>query len=406
MGIVYPLTLPRVRQGVKTSWKLSQSVAYGESDFSKQGQSYEHSGGRWVATVTLDDQKWSDGLADWIGTLAALKGSKGTFWLGFPAATAPRGTALPDTAENMLTYSEDFTHSDWSTQTQRTAVAANAIIAPDGTTTAESLIPHATSGTHYTYQPKDFIAGISYSYSIYAKTLDGGGGGYHLALRLDNGAFPSDTYGVFDLDNGTAVATTSNGATASIEDVGGGWYRCTLTQTANTTASSVACLLYVIQTAAETNGVPDTLSYAGTTSHGIHVWGAQLRQSSNSSQYRQSTSAAVAASSPRIDGASQTGSELITTGWLPGQNALLKKGDFFQVGNYLYMSTQQAVSDVNGGALIDVAPALRESPSDGEQIITSNPQGLFRLISADVPLGDYSASLANAGRVSFQAISV
>lgn len=401
MAISYPLDMPTNVAPRVVTMSAAYAVSISQSPFTFAQQVQQFDGDMWRASVQLPPMDRAD-AEQWIAFLLKLKGQRGTFRLGDNSVSGLLGSGLPDTTENLLTYSEQLDQSPWSTYTQRTAVGADAIQAPDGNTTAESFIPHATSGTHYTYHPASFTSGTTYRYSIYAKTLDGGGGGYHIALRLDDGAFPSSTYAVFDLINGTVAATTGNGASGTIEDVDDGWYRCTLIQTANATASPVAPLIYVLNSAANTDGVPDTLTYSGTTSHGVYLWGAQLNTTDSSAQYRATTSAAITNSSPRVDGASQTGSSLNLTGFLPAAVDVLKAGDLFEVDSYLYKVLNDVTADANGDVTVDIFPSLRTSPSDGTLIVTDSPTGIFRLSSSDVAA--YTVDERKIYNVSFDAI--
>lgn len=175
-------------------------------------------------------------------------------------------------AENFLLQSEDFT-TTWTAG--RVSRAANQTTDPLGTTLADSIIASTENNSHYVLQNYDFTSGVEYRFSVFAKQLDAGGGGHHIALRLDNAAMPNNSWATFDLVNGTADATTGNGASAEIEDVDGGWYRCTLIQTANATATAGA-VIYPTETGDSTSGVPDDWVFAGDGSDGVYLWGAQL----------------------------------------------------------------------------------------------------------------------------------
>lgn len=89
----------------------------------------------------------------------------------------------------------------------------------------------------------------------------------------------------------------------------------------------------------------------------------------------------IATGTPLVNGASQTGQELITDGWTASQTGILKAGDWIQVGNYLYRILEDENSDGSGNATFDIWPNLRASPSDNDPIITTSPKGLFRLLS-------------------------
>jgi hypothetical protein len=89
---------------------------------------------------------------------------------------------------------------------------------------------------------------------------------------------------------------------------------------------------------------------------------------------------------PVVNGANQTGIQLLTRGWTASQTGILLPGDYIQVGpsasvanRRLYKVLTQANSDGSGNATLDIFPRLRESPGDGDTITTTNCQGTFRL---------------------------
>lgn len=90
--------------------------------------------------------------------------------------------------------------------------------------------------------------------------------------------------------------------------------------------------------------------------------------------------------SPTVNGGSQTGRTIMTEGWTPSELGVLKKGDKIQIGNRIYMNLNTVDADGSGLATLDIWPRLRESPGDGETIITVRPKGLFRLAQPMVNL--------------------
>lgn len=88
---------------------------------------------------------------------------------------------------------------------------------------------------------------------------------------------------------------------------------------------------------------------------------------------------------PLVNGASQTGQELITNGWTGGSNGVLLEGDYIQLETglnaRLYKILNDVDSDGGGNATIDIWPQLRQSPPENEPLVTTNPRGIFRLAS-------------------------
>lgn len=93
----------------------------------------------------------------------------------------------------------------------------------------------------------------------------------------------------------------------------------------------------------------------------------------------------VATGIPLVNGASQTGSSLITDGWTPSVSGILKAGDYIQLGTAgaakLYKVLENANSDSGGNATLKIWPNLRTSPADNAAIITANPRGVFRCLT-------------------------
>ena len=90
MAITYPLSIPTT--GIRSiSISARNVVGASVSPFTGQQQLVRHQGAWWEADVTLPPMKRAD-AEEWIGFLVSMKGRFGTFLLGDPAATSPRGT--------------------------------------------------------------------------------------------------------------------------------------------------------------------------------------------------------------------------------------------------------------------------------------------------------------------------
>lgn len=92
----------------------------------------------------------------------------------------------------------------------------------------------------------------------------------------------------------------------------------------------------------------------------------------------------IATGTPLVNGASQTGTSIITDGWTPSQTGILKVGDFFKIGYELKMVVSADVnSDGSGNATITFEPPIRTSPANDSAIITSSPTAVFKLTGDD-----------------------
>lgn len=90
------------------------------------------------------------------------------------------------------------------------------------------------------------------------------------------------------------------------------------------------------------------------------------------------------AGAPLVNGGSQSGQALNISGLSAG--AVVRAGDYFQLGSgasaRLHKVTADAVADGAGAASLDIWPRLRSSPQDLDALVTSVPQGVFRLASS------------------------
>jgi len=162
---------------------------------------------------------------------------------------------LEKQSTNLILWSEDFTNGAWSKDTL--TIGSNVTTSPDGTQNADNLIPTTSNGFHYALQAITFSAGAN-TISCYAKSS-----GYDW-LVLDLGV--TSAYAYFNVNTGV-VGVTGSGATASIQSVGNGWYRCIVTFTL---VSSGSYVLVSVRNA--DNGG----QFVGNGTSGIYLWGAQL----------------------------------------------------------------------------------------------------------------------------------
>ena len=185
-----------------------------------------------------------------------------------PITGESRGLLIEEQRTNLLTYSEQFDNSAWAKT--RASIAANTIVAPDGTITADKLIEDTTSSnTHLIGQSPTYSDATAYTHTIYARA----GGRTRFAIRQQSSGSRT---AVFDLSAGSVV-DLGIGTTASIQSVGNGWYRCQMTATTIGTGTTLFAVLLVDS---GTNTI-----YTGDGYSGIYIWGAQLEQGSSATSY-------------------------------------------------------------------------------------------------------------------------
>jgi hypothetical protein len=225
--------------------------------------------------------------------LLTIAGTRGANTNTSPVVALHQGTGTPTTAAP--SYAGDVTKgvflwgaqflpgSTAQTYTRSLATAAPILFtAPDGTTTADRLVPDTVNTQHrLDSMNAAVVGGTAYTASVYAKQ-----DGYKYAmLRLRDAVSTTDA--VFDLNTGTLFSTNAASWTnlsTSITSVGSGWYRLTLTATAAAAGGTAGTTLFRFNIANPADGTGS--AYVGDAINGILVWGAQVEQSSAASTYQ------------------------------------------------------------------------------------------------------------------------
>jgi hypothetical protein len=184
---------------------------------------------------------------------------------------------------NLLTYSEQFDNAAWTKAA--VTVTANASVAPDGTTTADLLLPTTANADHYLDVGLGLgiaaVSGTQYSLSVSAKA-----NGYRwLRLAFSSSIMPSaNRVAWFDLQTGT-LGTVQSGVTATITAQANGFYRCSIARDA--TASATPGQFGFIQV----TNADNSSAFAANGTDSILIWGAQLELGSAATPYQRVTTA-------------------------------------------------------------------------------------------------------------------
>jgi hypothetical protein len=196
---------------------------------------------------------------------------------------------------NLLLRSEEFNDASWVKT--GTTVSTNAVVAPNGTTTAETLIEDTSTGTHLTTQSITATISTVYTFSVFAKAASGT---RSIRLLLPTSIFTTPGNCIFNLQTGTAGSLNSGITAASITAFPDGWYRCSIVSPASTAATAGSWTINLINSGAA--------SYTGDGTSGLYLWGAQIEQSSTVGEYIPTTS--TINSAPRFDHNPTTGESL------------------------------------------------------------------------------------------------
>jgi hypothetical protein len=387
MAINFPLIHPATPGFRSISLRPSNAVQVATSPFTGQQQVQAHQGQFWQADVQLPPIKQDATADDWAAFLTALRGPYGTFLLGDSSRKTPRGSVsnaideIPRVSgpsqtgsslvtggwlastlvlrrgdciqvggENRLKRSADFSHADW-TKTNIT-ISTEAIVAPDGTPTADKIEATATATT-ILYQTFTATADVI-TYSVFIKKgsgpTDANSFGVYNATRSADLAFLALNH-----DTRAAVSWTGNEIANSswrADALGGGYYRLQIT-VGSGIRDGDSLRVYV--------GFSGGTQTAGKF---VYAVGAQVNRGYYADPYIPATSAAVAGV-PRLH-------KLVSDVWSNG----------------------------SGNATLDIWPRLRESPADFSGVKTSNCQGTFRLASEP----EWSVDSAKIYGIGFSAV--
>jgi hypothetical protein len=138
-----------------------------------------------------------------------------------PVTHVAKGLLIEEQRVNPLQQVQDFTNVSFWTKAGCTALA-DQTVSPDGTTTADQITASATPAT---IEQGTTITSVAYTQSVYAKK--GTSDWCYLCAKITGtGAQTPKAY--FNLATGV-VGTVEAGITAAtIQNVGNGWYRCTI----------------------------------------------------------------------------------------------------------------------------------------------------------------------------------
>jgi hypothetical protein len=240
-----------------------------------------------------------------------------------PVTLAPKGLLIEEQRTNSLTFSEQFDNVAWTKS--NSTITANAVVSPDSTVDADKLVEDTANSTHTIDQILSFTSGTSYTVSVYVKAAERP----TVQLVLVGTAF-NESRTWFNLATGVATTTIGAVTSAFVINVGNGWYRVGVTQSA--IATSTASLSFRIW-----NG--STALYTGDGTSGIFLWGAQLESGSFSTSYIPTSTATATRAA---DVAVMTGANF--SNWY-----LQNEGTFYAEGSSA--STSRVLTAIDDGSM-------------------------------------------------------
>jgi hypothetical protein len=204
-----------------------------------------------------------------------------------PTTGESLGLLVEESRTNLSLYSEDFGNAIYSLTAA--TVSTNTAVAPDGTTTADTVNSSGTAVVSQSFTKA--ASAITYTGSLFIK-----GSATDFSLTIDDGTPTNRGRARFNLSTGTLGSVTNDGTftgtTSTITLFPNDWYRLTVTTTTNTLTTARLRSFW---------------TGAGTS---INFWGAQLEAGSFSTSYIPTVAATVTRAA---DVASITGSNFGVT---------------------------------------------------------------------------------------------
>jgi hypothetical protein len=268
-----------------------------------------------------------------------------------PVTGESLGLLIEEQRTNLVTYSEAFDNAAW-TKTN-SSITANTIVAPDGELTADTLQDTSdVSATAHIAQSQSIslTSGTAYTISVYAKAgaLPG------LAFIFPSTGFTSSLNARFNISTGVVASTDAGITSATITNVGNGWYRCTATATATSTVTGN----FQIRTANAS-----TSFYQGTGTGTIYIWGAQLEAGAFPTSYIATVASQVTRSA---DAASMTGANF--SSWYRADEGTL----YAEATSGNSTNDSGRIASINDNTSNNRVEVLYSSASQAQAILSSN----------------------------------
>ena len=203
---------------------------------------------------------------------------------------SPRQTV----ATNLLLRSQEFDNASWTKSAG--SISANAVAAPDLTTTADQFIEDTAGGTsHGLIQAATITAGATVTGSLYVKA----NGRTAVYIQIYDGS--ADWFaGWFNLTTGAYSGEHVGGGGdltgQSIEALADDWYRISVTGTLGA-GDTTAEMRPGVSAGYNAGDVGASFNYTGDGASGLYLWGAMLNEGALSS-YVVTTTATVTRAEP------------------------------------------------------------------------------------------------------------
>jgi hypothetical protein len=194
-----------------------------------------------------------------------------------PATGESLGLLVEEARTNLALYSDDFSNAAWVEA--GTTKTANALAAPNGTTTAALVVPTAASATHKLRQSVS-TTDSALTFSVYLKAA-----GY-TRIALNEQAQIGASSAIINLADGSGA---TSGTTVS--NAGNGWYRVSWSSTFGSGSPKAFCVVVLPTGGSGEN--PNNFTWTADGTSGIYIWGAQVEVGAFPTSYIPTTAATV-----------------------------------------------------------------------------------------------------------------
>jgi hypothetical protein len=197
-----------------------------------------------------------------------------------PLTLVCKGLLIEEARTNQLRYSDDFTNVLYTLN--QATVSADATTSPDGTTNADKFVEGSGTVAPFIFQNSSVTSGVTYTQTVFAKAAE------RSVLQFAGSTGFLSSRCNFDLSTGL-VGSNDTGGTASMTNMGNGWYRCSLSVPATTTSASGRIAIAIVASSTSARFA----TYTGDGTSGIFIYGAQLEAGAFATSYIPTTTTAL-----------------------------------------------------------------------------------------------------------------
>jgi hypothetical protein len=209
-----------------------------------------------------------------------------------PVTAANQGVALAldkrlgsnfDARRNLLNRSEDFADSYWTKGDITVSVGPEPSPAGSAFLVSETAL---SSPIKSLFPASSVTAGLTYTGSWVLKKATTSAAPNWVRIQFRTAGFGSGLQPRANINLATGELGFVANGTASVADLGGGWYRVSITGTANTTASGAGIALFFLQ---NTNSDNEFVGYVGDVNASVLAAAPQMEVSSTVTPYQPTT---------------------------------------------------------------------------------------------------------------------